>query len=66
MGTILLVVSVWLVLGLIALGLGYVLISCDDSECKINRLKKNLFIVVLGLIALLGMISDIQDEHSNY
>lgn len=60
MGTVMLVfVAIWLALGLIALALGYMFLESEDEK---NRFWKNIFIVALGYITILGVIGDIQDE----
>ena len=60
MGTAILVVFIiWLVFGLIALALGYLFLEPEEKK---KRFWKNILIVALGYIAILGVIGDIQDE----
>jgi len=54
--TFLWILCIWLFLGVIAEIIGLV------YEGEWNGIRTSIIVVLLGLIALLGVISDIQDE----
>ncbi len=57
--TMLILLVVWLILGLIALGLAYILVKEEDDKISF---WSNFGIIGLGFISLVGVIDDINDK----